>query len=414
MPGTTSNATPAAAQRQRLLAAAAEDERVAALEPDDRLAAAGRARPAGVDLLLGHRVAARPACRRSGSSAPAAAIATIRGSASRSYTSASHRSQQLAPAQRQQPRVARPGADQVDGHAGRPRCAAAARRPRARRTRRPARCSRRPAPPPAPAPPRAARGGTAWSSAATSCSSPARTCTASAPWPASGTNSCGSNRNAIRSLQPEPDQPGGGQHDRVGLAVVQLAQPGVDVARAAARPRGRAAARAAGRRGAPTTCRRARRPASPPATGNGPQQASRGSARSGTAPITRPSGISPVRSLALCTAASISPSSSARSISRVKTPRPSPIWSNRGAPCRGRRRSTSAPARRRPSSVGHQPCLRQRERRWRVPSRIIRGSVGQTEQLGHRLRVRLRIALGRGLLEPHGRAGAEALPASIG
>ena len=34
------------AQRERLLAAAAEDERVAALEPHDAFAAAGRARPA--------------------------------------------------------------------------------------------------------------------------------------------------------------------------------------------------------------------------------------------------------------------------------------------------------------------------------------------------------------------------------
>ena len=40
-----------------------------------------------------------------------------------------------------------------------------------------------------------------------------------------------------------------------------------------------------------------------------------------------PSGISPVRSLALCTAASIRPSRSCRSMSRVKTPRPSPMSS---------------------------------------------------------------------------------------
>ena len=41
MPGTTSNGTPAASERLGLLAAAAEHERVAALEPHD--ACAGRA-----------------------------------------------------------------------------------------------------------------------------------------------------------------------------------------------------------------------------------------------------------------------------------------------------------------------------------------------------------------------------------
>ncbi len=47
MPGTTSYATPAAARACRLLAAAGEHERVAALEPHHRLAGQARARPEG-------------------------------------------------------------------------------------------------------------------------------------------------------------------------------------------------------------------------------------------------------------------------------------------------------------------------------------------------------------------------------
>ena len=58
-PGTTSNGMPARAQRLRLLAAAAEHERVAALEPHDACARRARARPAGASVsLLGHLLAA--------------------------------------------------------------------------------------------------------------------------------------------------------------------------------------------------------------------------------------------------------------------------------------------------------------------------------------------------------------------
>ena len=49
-PGTTSNATPAAAQRLGLLAAAAEHERVASLQAHDRRARPTRARPAAASI----------------------------------------------------------------------------------------------------------------------------------------------------------------------------------------------------------------------------------------------------------------------------------------------------------------------------------------------------------------------------
>ena len=57
-PGTTSNGTPAMRQRQCFLAAAAEDERVAALEPDDALALLRGANHQPVNRLLRHAVAA--------------------------------------------------------------------------------------------------------------------------------------------------------------------------------------------------------------------------------------------------------------------------------------------------------------------------------------------------------------------
>ncbi len=56
MPGTTSNGTPAADERLGLLAAAAEHERVAALEADDEPAREAVLDEAGIDLVLGHRV----------------------------------------------------------------------------------------------------------------------------------------------------------------------------------------------------------------------------------------------------------------------------------------------------------------------------------------------------------------------
>ena len=58
MPGTTSYGTPAALQRERFLSAAAEHERVAALQPHDPAPAPRRANHQRVDRLLRHRVAA--------------------------------------------------------------------------------------------------------------------------------------------------------------------------------------------------------------------------------------------------------------------------------------------------------------------------------------------------------------------
>ena len=57
-PGTMSNGTPAALQRQRLLAAAPEHERVAALQPHDAAAALRGANHHGVDVVLRQRVTA--------------------------------------------------------------------------------------------------------------------------------------------------------------------------------------------------------------------------------------------------------------------------------------------------------------------------------------------------------------------
>ena len=53
MPGTTSNGMPGLAQQQRLLAAAAEHERVAALEPHHAAAGAGVLEQERVRVLLG-------------------------------------------------------------------------------------------------------------------------------------------------------------------------------------------------------------------------------------------------------------------------------------------------------------------------------------------------------------------------
>ena len=53
-PGTISNSTPASRSTQRLLAAAAEHQRVAALEPHDPLPGAAVLDEQPVDLLLRH------------------------------------------------------------------------------------------------------------------------------------------------------------------------------------------------------------------------------------------------------------------------------------------------------------------------------------------------------------------------
>ncbi len=63
MPGTTSKAMPASCERERLLAAAAEDERVAALQPHHRRVHPAELDEPAVDRLLRHGVLAGPLAR---------------------------------------------------------------------------------------------------------------------------------------------------------------------------------------------------------------------------------------------------------------------------------------------------------------------------------------------------------------
>ena len=84
-------------------------------------------------------------------------------------------------------------------------------------------------------------------------------------------------------------QPGGGQHDRVVVAVGRACAGGCRRCRAARRRRGRRAARAAGRPGAATTCPRA---PPRPARRASPRRTARRAGRraAGTAAMTMPSG----------------------------------------------------------------------------------------------------------------------------
>ncbi len=68
-------------------------------------------------------------------------------------------------------------------------------------------------------------GGRRWSR-----SSPTRTCSASAPWPGGRDHLLDRDREADLLLAAEPAQAGGGEDDRVELALGELAQAGVDVA----------------------------------------------------------------------------------------------------------------------------------------------------------------------------------------
>ena len=124
------------------------------------------------------------------------------------------------------------------------------------------------------------------------------------PGPAAGTSS---SSGVPASPRPRRCEPGGGQHDRVVVAVGELAQARVDVAAQLDDRRGRRAARAAGRRGAATTCPRAR---PRPARRATPRRTARRAGRraAGTAAMTMPSGSCAGTSLAECTAQSTSPS----------------------------------------------------------------------------------------------------------
>ena len=214
------------------------------------------------------------------------------------------------------------------------------------------------------------------------------------------------------SLQAQPDQAGGGQEDHVGLTGVQLAQPRVDVA--AQRHHLEVGAQLAQKAG--STRRRRRRPwrlqVSRPASAYGPQQASRGSARSGTAAEHQPVGHLAGQVLGAVHGGVDLAVAAAPARSRaVKTPRPSPIWSNGASLSRSPAveiGTISAPAR---ASIGHQSGLRQRQRAGAAAKRSCRGAV-ETEQLGHGLRIRLGVAVGGGLLQPHRGLDAGACPAS--
>ena len=122
-------------------------------------------------------------------------------------------------------------------------------------------------------------------------SSSARTWRTSAPWPAAGVIVSAGIAKADLVLAPEPAQAGGGEDDRVELALGELAQPGVDVAVQLLDPRsGRAASSWARRRrlAVPTRAPSGTSSSEAPA----PIQASAGSSRAGTAAIASPSGIS--------------------------------------------------------------------------------------------------------------------------
>ena len=97
-------------ERERLLAAAAEDERVAALQPDDLEPAPPELDEQPVDRLL-----AQPVPRRS-ASASAGASSTSSARDERVVDEHVARAHELEPAHGDQPRVAGAGADEVDGH----------------------------------------------------------------------------------------------------------------------------------------------------------------------------------------------------------------------------------------------------------------------------------------------------------
>ena len=89
-------------------------------------------------------------------------------------------------------------------------------------------------------------------------SSPARPCTSRQPCPGAGTNTSPSSGTGDDIRTPQPRQPRRREHQRIDLAGRQLPQPRVDVARAARPPRDRAATRAAAPAAAASSSRRAR------------------------------------------------------------------------------------------------------------------------------------------------------------
>ena len=109
-PGTTSNGTPAARERQRFFAAAAEHERIAALQPHDAAAAPRRANHQRVNGLLRHRVAAGALADEE----PLRAARELQDAVvdERVVQHEIRRAQARDRLARQQPRIARAGADE--------------------------------------------------------------------------------------------------------------------------------------------------------------------------------------------------------------------------------------------------------------------------------------------------------------
>ena len=121
MPGTTSNGTPAVGQRRRLLAAPGEHERVAALEPHDRVAPA-RPRSTSSALISSCAIVTCPgALPTLIRSAPAGARSSSASTESRSYTTTSARRSTSSARTVSRPGSPGPGAHQVDGHVQRAR-----------------------------------------------------------------------------------------------------------------------------------------------------------------------------------------------------------------------------------------------------------------------------------------------------
>ena len=350
-PGHDLELDPGLAQRLALLAAAAEDERVAALEPDDALARAGGLDQALVDLLLRHRRwHARAPCRRRRARRPRGrrrarpAGSGGRGRSRRRRRSAPASAPSSAPGRRAR---RRPGRRPPPARSRAPLAAlvgACRRKAQSRRcSSARSRISRAPAPSRRSASSAPSRVGSVESPSSrsrihslpsgrptkASIAHPAgrrgrpwpwtpsgllqvaseqrddgalggqlaqrrpvgrsarrraqRRLVAGAglqdaatPWPAAGVIVSAGIAKDDLVLAAQPAQAGDGEHDRVELALGELAQPGVDVAVQLARPAGPAARRAAGRGAAGSRSRPGRPPAPRRARTPTPIQASAG------------------------------------------------------------------------------------------------------------------------------------------
>src|SRR4051794_2942767 len=158
--------------------------------------------------------------------------------------------------------------------------------------------------------------------AETSSSSPARTWSASAPWPASGSITSGSKRCPISAESPSRSSPHAARttasrprSPRLRRRVSMFPRSG------SIESEGSSASSWALRRTEAVPMRM------PGLMASAPQRASRGSSRSRYAPTMSPATSLEVMSFAECTATSMRPSSSASSSSLTNTPR-SPIWPN--------------------------------------------------------------------------------------